>query len=65
MATVIGYVISVGTVLVCMFVAMLFTDRLFTDIGFIRSRGVRILVDIIGSVLGFVIGLTLVTVLSI
>lgn len=65
MATVISYVIGVGTVLACMFVAMLCTDRLFTNIGLVRPRGVRILADVIGSALGFVIGIILITVFSI
>lgn len=65
MAVLVGYVLGIVLVLGCMFVAMLSTDRLCSEVGIIQVTPVRVLVDLVGSAIGFVVGLTLVNFVSI
>lgn len=65
MITVLGYVLSVVIVLGCMFLLTLLSDRLFTDLMILQSTPARIVTDLLGGGVGFVIGVTIVTDLSV
>ncbi|WP_423746353.1 hypothetical protein V5735_17295 (plasmid) [Haladaptatus sp. SPP-AMP-3] len=65
MVTVLGYVLSIVIVLGCMFLLTLLSDKIFTDLNVLQSTPARISTDLLGGGVGFVIGVTIVTVISI
>ncbi|GAA5065476.1 hypothetical protein GCM10025751_56450 [Haladaptatus pallidirubidus] len=63
--SILSYALSIAIVLAGLFVFTFAADKLYTEIGLFQSTPARIAANLLGSGVGFVIGVSLVTIASI